>query len=52
MAGFSQRYGSFIFTQTERFLLSYKYAEVNELANFGFQVYGFIFMIYVTYLTR
>jgi len=41
MAGFSQRYGSFIFTRTEKLLLSYKYAEVHKLANFGFQVYGF-----------
>jgi hypothetical protein len=52
MAGFSQQYGSFIFNQTERLLLSYKYTGVHELANFGFQVYGFKNMIYVTYRTR
>ena len=40
MAGFSQRYGLFIFNQTERLQLRNKYAEDHEVANFGFQVYG------------
>lgn len=52
MAGFSQRCGSFIFIQIEKLLLSYKYTEVHELANFGFQVHGFKNMIYVTYRKR